>query len=325
MSGLDKKLEKIEYQLSVILGETNSKASPNGQIEEINLYELWCVIAQGKKLILGCTLIFLVAAVAYAMTLPNIYKSEALLVPADGGSNKGLIGQFGGLATLAGVNISGGSDKSSLAIEVLKSREFIEYFVVKHELTAPLIASVGWDSSADELIYSSAMYDGKRWLVGEGGMPTQQDVIAFFLEKLNVSTDGLSGFVSISFESVSPSLSKHIVDQLVEDINLVLKERDVAEATRSIEYLSAQLKETPIKDMHVIFYELIEKQIKTIMLAEVREEYVFKTIDRAVAAESKFKPSRDMFMVLGAGLGFMLGLLIVFVRLFVSGGVSRRT
>ena len=61
---------------------------------------------------------------------------------------------------------------------------------------------------------------------------------------------------------------------------------------------------------------MIEEQAKVIMLAEVREEYVFKTIDPAIIPELKFKPKRALVCLLITFLGGVLSVLIVLVRYF---------
>jgi LPS O-antigen subunit length determinant protein (WzzB/FepE family) len=68
--------------------------------------------------------------------------------------------------------------------------------------------------------------------------------------------------------------------------------------------------------MQTVFYQLIEEQTKTIMLAEVSKEYVLRTIDPANAPDDKAKPKRALIVVLGAMLGGMLSVLIVLVRYF---------
>ena len=76
--------------------------------DEIDLRELFTAIWQGKWIIIAITTLFAVASVFYAINQPNIYKSEALLAPAEQDQQGGLgalAGQFGGLASLAGVNL----------------------------------------------------------------------------------------------------------------------------------------------------------------------------------------------------------------------------
>lgn len=330
MPELDKRLDEIEKKLDAISnipypGFGNQTASTD---DEIDLRELWNIVWAGKWIIIAMTSLLTVASVFYALSLPNIYKSEALLAPSEENSGGGLtdkMGQLGGLASLAGVNLGdGGADKTILALEVLKSREFISYFIEKHNLLVPLMAAKGWDREKDELIIDSDVYDSKTgaWVRDisppKNPEPSMQEAYKVFLEHFSVSQEKETAFVSLGFEFYSPSVSRQWVDWLVEDINLKLKARDVAEAERSIKYLTDQLEKTPIADMHSIFYELIEEQTKTVMFAEVRDEYVFKTIDKAVEPELKSKPKRTLICILGVMLGGILGLFIVFTRSFVS-------
>ena len=72
---------------------------------EIDLRELWNVIWRGKWIIIVVTAIFAVVSASYVLSLPNIYRSEALLAPTDADQNggfTGVAGQLGGLASLAG-------------------------------------------------------------------------------------------------------------------------------------------------------------------------------------------------------------------------------
>ena len=70
--------------------------------------------------------------------------------------------------------------------------------------------------------------------------------------------------------------------------------------------------------MQAGFFELIQSQTETIMLANASPEYLFKTVDPAVVPELKAKPKRALICVLGALLGGMLGVLIVLVRHFTA-------
>jgi len=293
---------------------------PSSRSDEIDLRELWSVIWRGKWVVIAVTFIFALASVLYAISQPNIYTSEALLAPAEESSRAGLAGlagQFGGLASLAGVNVGGGSDKTTLAIEVLKSREFVSKFITKHNLLVPIMASKDWSLSDRILILDPDLYDAseKKWVRFEGDLgPSMQEAYFVFNKNLKVSRDKTSGFVTISFEFYSPEITKQWVDWLIADVNFEIKYRDMSEAQKSIQYLTDQLEKTPIADMQKIFYELIEEQTKKIMIAEVRDEYVFKTIDGAIVPEFKSGPNRLLMFVLGAVLGGVFSVLIVFVR-----------
>ncbi|MCV5264094.1 hypothetical protein OFC55_41165, partial [Escherichia coli] len=78
-----------------------------------------------------------------------IYRADALLSPAEssnGGGLSKLAGQFGGLASLAGVNLgSSDSSQTELAVQVMRSRKFIDSFVKNHDLLVPLMAAKDWN------------------------------------------------------------------------------------------------------------------------------------------------------------------------------------
>ena len=63
-----------------------------------------------------------------------------------------------------------------------------------------------------------------------------------------------------------------------------------------------------------MFYELIQESTQSMMLAQVNPEYVLTTIDPPVIPEYKSYPKRSMILILGAILGGMFSVLIIFVR-----------
>ncbi|GAB1077653.1 Wzz/FepE/Etk N-terminal domain-containing protein [Shewanella algae] len=297
--------------------------------DEIDLRELFSVIWQGKWLIAGVTLVFAVASVVIALKLPNIYKSEALLAPASeeqgAGGLAGLASQFGGLASMAGINLGGkgGTDKTQLAIEVLKSRQFIGDFIEKHQILPELMAVDKWNMADNTLSFEQEIYNSqsKTWVrkvnLPFQSKPSLQEAYKEFLKIFSVNKDKESGMVTISIEHQSPFVAKQWIDWLIADINRAMKERDVVEATRSTEFLNKQIALTNVADIRTILYKLVEEQAKTIMFAEVRDEYVFKTIDPAFIPEEKAKPKRALICVLGTMLGGMLAMMIVLIRHFV--------
>ena len=298
------------------------------QDDEIDLRELFSVIWQGKWLVIAITAVFAIGSVVFAIMQPNIYKSEALLAPAaeeQGGGLSALASQFGGLASLAGVNLGakGGTDKTQLAIEVLKSRQFTSDFIQKHNILADLMAAEKWDRDTDKLIYDEDAYNEatNTWVREVKALlkpePSMQEAYKVFSKIIAVNKDKESGMVTISVEHLSPTVAEQWVTWLIEDINKVMKERDVAEANRSSEFLNKQIALTNVADIKAILYKLVEEQAKTIMFAEVRDEYVFKTIDPALAPEEKAKPKRALICVLGTMLGGMLGVMFVLIRRFM--------
>ena len=295
--------------------------------DEIDLAELWHAIWSGKLLIIAVTALFAISSVIYAINQPNIYRATTLLAPASeqggaGGLSK-MAGQFGGLASLAGINLGGGgTDKTGLALEILKSRLFLENFIAKHQLLVPLMAANNWDANSNTLAIDNEIYNSETntWLrevkAPKKPEPSPWEAFKAFQQVLSVSTDKESGMITLAIEYYSPEVATQWLVWLVDDINSTMRERDKLEAQNSIDYLSKKLQETQLADMQTVFYQLIEEQTKTIMLAEVSQEYVLKTIDPANAPEEKAKPKRALIVVLGTMLGGILSVLIVLIRYF---------
>ena len=101
-----------------------------------------------------------------------------------------------------------------------------------------------------------------------------------------------------------------------------MRRQDVAEAEARINYLENKLNDTNIAGMQQVFYQLIESETRTVMLANAQQEYVFKTIDPAVVPQEKSEPKRALIAILAIMLGGMFGVSIVFIRAFFKGGIK---
>lgn len=308
--------------------DVNSKATQSIAEDEIDLKELFNALWRGKWIILLSSFVAAVVAVLYTLNLPNIYKSEALLAPTEESGGNGLsalAGQFGGLASLAGLNLSGASgDKVTIALELLKSRQFIGEFIQNNDLKPAIMAAEGWNPSSNSLLYDESIYqiDTNKWVRDtkppKKSEPSAQEVHKEFVkENLVVTQDKETGLVTLSIKHFSPFVAKDIASKLVEAINTKMRQNDISDAQRSIDYLNEALLKTNVADMQQVFYQLIEKQQQTKMLANVRDEYVLRIIDPPIVAEEKSGPKRAIICVLFVLLGAFFGVLVVLVKNFI--------
>ena len=302
----------------------NDTQAPQPYDDEIDLRELFSVVWAGKILIVAITAVFALVSVGYALSLANQYKASAVVSPAhSGGSSLGaMAGQLGGLASLAGINIgSGESNETQEAMEIMQSWGFMEAFIQTHDLQVPIYAAIGWDKSSNSLKLDSDLYDAtlKHWLIednesGENRAPSSWELYEKFRERVAVSQDKKSGLINISVEYYSPQIAKQWVDLFIITINDYMRARKLEQVNRNIEYLTAQIDKTAIADMREVFYQLVEEQTKSKMLAEASPEYAFVTVSRAMVPEEKSQPKRALVCILGTLLGGMLSVLWVLVR-----------
>ena len=292
--------------------------------DEIDLRELFATLWRGKWIIILFTIVFAAVGVFYALSKPDIYQSSVLLAPTQ---DEGGAGGLGGLASLAGISLGGGgANQTAMAKAVLQSRAFLAGFIDRHNLSIPLVATKAWDIENEKWVINREVYNPEtgEWLTDEQGeslMPTDWDMVKTFKEGyLSLTNDEETGMVTLNIKSQSPPVAKEWAEKLVHDINEHMREQDVKEAEARIAYLEGKLQETNIAGMQQVFYQLIESETRTVMLANAQNEYIFKTVDPAVVPQEKSEPKRALIAIVATMLGGMLGVFTVFVIAFIRSG-----
>ena len=291
--------------------------------DDIDLRELFGALWAGSRKIIAITAVFAFVSVIYALSLSDQYKATVLLAPAqsDGADLSGALGQLGGLASLAGVDIgSGDSSEAQMAQEIMKSWSFIDVFIAENNISVEVYAAEGWSRGSNELQIDDDIYDAetKTWLVendntGEVGPPSSWVLFQAFSERLVVSENKKSGLVSVSIEYYSPQIAKQWLDMYVAAINAHMQQRQMEKVTNNINYLQAQIEKTSIAEMQEVFYTIIAEQTKNKMVAEASPEYAFVAVSPSMVPEEKSQPQRAFICILGTLLGGMLSVMLVLV------------
>ena len=237
-----------------------------------------------------------IISVVIALQLPIAYKSSALLNPlAAVGSS---MNQLGGLASLAGFNVqTKEGDQVALALAIASSQEFFRenlYDDIVLEL-----ASSSWDKASNTLLYEEGSLEN---------LPSIQEAHDSFSDLVIITENPLTGMVTIEAEHSSPFVAKQWIDLLVDRINLVMREKEMLEATLALQYFESEKQKTNILSMQKVFSDLMKEQHTKLMLASVKEEFIFETIEPSVVAEKRFKPSRARFCIIFTFFGCMFAL-----------------
>lgn len=274
--------------------------------DEINLLDYWNILVRHKKLIAVIVFITTLAAAVVSLLMAPIYRAEVLMAPVTDEETKGLstlANQFNGLAALAGINVGGGKNAVDEAIATLKSRALTEAFI-KEENLMPVLFPEHWDAQK------------KIWKVKDPkDIPGAWDAYKKFNHIRKVQYERKTGLVMLSIEWTDPELAARWANRLVERLNRHQQQDAIQEAEKSIAFLKQELVKTNVVEMQQTIYRLIEAQMKSITLANARNEYAFRVIDPAVEPQERAKPKRTT-MVVG---GFLAGLVIaVFLAFFIN-------
>ena len=290
---------------------------PQERSDQIDLKVIFNIIWKRKIIIAAATVVIGLFSVLYSLRLPNIYESKVVLAPSTSSesTNINISGTAGALARVAGIDLGGGSDKGpniNLAVEKITSRQFVKDFINKNDFQPELLASKNWDSAQNIIVYSKKGYDSKNDSLSYS--PRDIDLYKGYMDRIGVFFDKRTKFTHISFKHYSPYFAKELLDSLVLTINNDIRDIDVKVAKESIEFLEDQIAKTNVSDLKLIFSKLIEKNIKTVLLAEVNPEFVFTVVDPAYVPDLKSAPSRGLMCILITIFGFLF--VVTFLTIF---------
>jgi uncharacterized protein involved in exopolysaccharide biosynthesis len=262
---------------------------------EFNMVSLCRVAWANKPLVAIVTVVGALIALAFALTAIPIFRAEVVVTIVEdnhmgGGGLGGLANQFGGLASLTGVNLGEGSSTDQEYHAILASRRVVEEFVTRNGLLPLLLPNVKLPQSL--------------WFAVE----------KFKRTVLKIDEDKTKGISTVSIEWPDPVIAARWANAFVALANDLIRTRAREDSSRNIEYLNKQVALTNVVELQRVMYNLIESETKTLMLANAREEYAFNVIDPAVVAGIRVRPKRTLMVLSGLVIGFVGGVLVAWVR-----------
>lgn len=275
--------------------------------EEISMKEIFDILWSRRLLLAGLALACGLISVAIAFLLPEKYEATVLMSPVNEGADASKLGsagallsQFGGLAGLGGLNLSGGGRKAE-SVATLKSAVLTQAFIADNNLL-PVLFENKWDSVRQ--IWEST--DAKK-------IPTLWKGEELFQKKvLAVSEDRKTGLVTLTVTWKDPAAAAAWANELVARANSYLRAKAIEQSNKNLEYLNDQLSKTNVVELQKAIYSLTETEIKKVMIAKGSDEYAFRVIDPARRPERRISPKRPLIVALGVIVGLVLGGMLAF-------------
>lgn len=298
--------------------QNESYASSSRYIDEFNFIEFLKDIWLDRTIIIAVTTFFALTSIIYALFLPNIYSSEALLTTVDdadaGGGISSLISRYGGLASAAGVSLPvEGAGKAELVIATISSRNFFKHLMTFDFVLPGLMASQSYDTATKQLAFDQTSYDSKKniWI---DGSPSYLQAYKEYLSSLAVGQDKRSSFIFLKFHHISPEFSYRFIDLIVNEVNNEFRTRHLRESTIALGYLKNELASTSQREVQQSISQLIEAQLKIQMLANIRKDYIIRAIDPGFLPEEKSAPRKTRMVALGTMIGLILSIFASIIR-----------
>ena len=245
------------------------------------LNDLTDLILIYRKVILIITSIVVILAASYSLSIPRYYESNILLVESGGRSVNipSVIGGFLGSASGGGGGDSLTTSAPPLehALAILRSRQFIEKYIQENNLLP--------------ILMESDLLSGYKSI--EAAM--------------DVQTSGL--LIEMTITWGDPKFGTELANGLIERVNEYMRKEALEESSKSIEFLQNELNSNDA-NTKLILSKLIEKQMQSMVMANVKDEFVFKVVDPAFIPDQAAGPQRRLITAFGAILGFIFSLFI---------------
>jgi len=261
------------------------------------------VLRRRWKRLLTLLLLITLAGLVAALIIPRRYEAELVALPRGTDRSallNSLTGQLGGLAALAGLG-SGESGQRAEAIQMLQSQILAREFIQDNKLLPVLFVS-DWDAQR------------QGW---SGRTHTLNDAVEVFDRRIRgVIEDRRTGLVTVRITWRDPGQAASWANEIVRRANDHLRRRAVARAQSSIDYLKREARNADAVEIQQTLYRLMEEQYKSLLLANVRDDYAFSVIDPAIAPDPDqyVFPRLSLFTFGGLFFGVVLALILVFIE-----------
>jgi uncharacterized protein involved in exopolysaccharide biosynthesis len=265
--------------------------------QSLSLGDVWRVLAPIKWTLIAGAVLGAVLGWGASRLIHPIYRATTTMLPTKSPeSSNGLGGiatQVGGLAALAGINLQP-NDNSVGSGEYLRSNTLMGKFIDSHDLM-PILYPNRWDGRKHEGI------PGRF-----GGAPTESAAIRRLKASVvKISEDKRTGLLTVTVDWRDPALARQWANDFVALANNGLRTRAIVDAQATIDYLNGQIEKTQSVQIREALYRIVETQLKTLALANVREDYAFRVVDAAVLPDdgSVVSPKRWLFTAFGLLFG----------------------
>jgi len=285
--------------------------------DEISLVDLFMVLLKRKWLIIGLVFLTGVAAVLISLSMTNIYRSDATILPREEtqSSASAISSALGGLGGMVVGQLGLGGAGSLERLEVILRSRYLAQRVIETYDLMPKLFPDRWDESAKQ--WKKTKWFGLR----EIGPPTMQDGIKQLTENImTVTPDVKKGTLKIGLLHGTPTTAKDFVDYYLIQMSETMREVVMHDAAENMRFLNEQLERTTDPLLKVKIYDMLAKEIEKDTFARAQKYFGFFVPDPPLAPDldKKAKPKRALICILSVMVAFFVAVFLAFFLEYVG-------
>ena len=277
--------------------------------DRLTVADLLVQIRRWPKTFLATLVLSMAAVLAYAFLSTPVYRGVVKLMPREndspGGALQSVLGQFGGLASMAGLSMGSVNEQEALAL--LRSRNLFTLFANEQNLM-PILFQGSWDASAH------------RWRTDLKHVPTMDDAWLKFDGIRRVSEDPKTQLITLEVTWRDRQLAAAWANELAHLANEELRQRALRESAANIASYQEQLARTDTVELRQSITKLMEVQFNRSAMAKSRLDYALIVIDPAYVPDPKHfvAPRRFLMLIISGPFGLFIAVCTVLFAEFLS-------
>ena len=296
--------------------------------DEIDLKELFATIWKYKLFIAIFVTIVTFLAIIWALSKPNEYKVYTLLAPQEQSKSMNL-GGLGALASMAGVNIGGGSNglTPDMAFSnLLSDYPFMKNFIIKNKIDKKLL-DPNFDKNFVFAMNNRDIYDFFH------SKSDEKKEINFFnniykpiSKMITISTDKKTGLINVSVEGPNREFNYYLLNKFLEDATQYLINKNLADINSKIQKYQTELAKTNNLELKQELASLISNLIKQEVYINTSKYYKVRVVTDPYIPDikDKTKPKRALIVIVAFITSFILGIFLVFFIEFIRGAKNEK-
>ena len=236
--------------------------------DEIDIKSIVSSLIENKRLFFFTSIISLTISSVSYFFYDDFYESSSVLYTTNSESSSMNSSSFDRLADIGGFNLNL-SQMDNQASYCLKLFDSIDFFieVLEPDLLKDLIgtrkAKTLWSNLEDNLNSKNIFLAHDR-----------------FKKKFQVDFDEDYNTFDLEYTSSSPGLSQTTLQKIIYTANSKIREKDLEEARKKLEFVRTKLSTENLSQIKEVLSTLAAESYGVIALAESREEYYLKTIQK---------------------------------------------
>jgi LPS O-antigen subunit length determinant protein (WzzB/FepE family) len=301
--------------------------------DEIDLRELFATIWGNKFKIISLSILITSLALIYALTKPNSYASQTILILKEQ-SKPNLGGGAAALAAMAGINLGGSSasiDVGALFKNLINDYAFNKEVITRYHLASKLSPEAMDKNMVYVLNGREMRADIAKFFSFEKEEKNKEEIIYDTFKDIkkiiSTSTDKESGAITLSATLEDRFLAKELVHIYLKEMSDYIKRLDLKEIDEQVAYYENELASTTSLDLKQNITELLSALVKKKVLSQAGEFYMVKQLTKPEVAyiKDKTKPKRGLLIVVAFITSIILGIFMVFFGEFLKNSKERKS